>query len=282
MLEFKYIHKESDPKQLERIEMSSPMPFNLSLDVTEHIYHNIAAVDNLMAVYENNSQLPLIEEENKKLVKLSPKKLLKLSPKQVSVDQVFQPDENGFSDWIARAIIQANPNLNWGKNGVQRHGVFFADKRYVWEKYPKTGTITHLKLSGFNPDVEVNTTRPIRDEIHAYHKSMGCVVCGSHSSLVTDHKNDLYNDQRVLNAETQTIDDFQCLCTHCNLQKREVAVKTKASGKRYKATNIPQLAVFGIDFIEGDEFLDFKNPNAMVGTFWHDPLAFMNYIKNNM
>ena len=204
----------------------------------------------------------------------------KLTAKQIAIDIVFQPDLNGYSEWVTRDTIQKHPALNWGRNGAQRHGVFFNDKRYIWEKFPKTSTITHLKLSGFNPDANVNTTRPIRDDIHAYHKSMGCVVCGSHSSLVTDHKNDLYNDQRVLNATTQTIHDFQCLCNHCNLQKREVVKQCKATGLRYPATNIPQLRPFGIDFTQGDHTFDPSDPNAMVGTYWYDPVAFMKFIIN--
>ena len=108
---------------------------------------------------------------------------------------------------------------------------------------------------------------------------MGCVVCGSHSDLVTDHKNDLYNDPRVLCAATQTIDDFQCLCNHCNLQKRQVSVKTKQTNQRIPATDIPQLAIFGIDFIHGDKTFDPSDVNAMVGTYWYDPVAFMAHIK---
>ena len=108
---------------------------------------------------------------------------------------------------------------------------------------------------------------------------MGCVVCGSKSDLVTDHKNDLYNDSRVLNETTQTVDDFQCLCNHCNLQKRQVSKKTKETMTRYPATKIPGLAVFGIDFIEGNATLDLNDPKAMVGTYWYDPVAFMKAIK---
>lgn len=56
-------------------------------------------------------------------------------------------------------------------------------------------------------------------------------ICGSKSHLVTDHKNDLYNDIRVLNSKTQTVDDFQCLCNHCNLQKRQISKQTKIEKK---------------------------------------------------
>jgi hypothetical protein len=58
------------------------------------------------------------------------------------------------------------------------------------------------------------------------------------------------------------------------LQKRQVCKKTKETGKRYKATNIPRLAHMGIDFTIGDETFDVNNINAMIGTYWYDPNAF--------
>ena len=30
-----------------------------------------------------------------------------------------------------------------------------------------------------------------------------------------------------------------------------------------------------MDFIEGDETFDPKDPNAMVGTYWYDPVLFL-------
>ena len=39
------------------------------------------------------------------------------------------------------------------------------------------------------------------------------------------------------------------------------------------------LKEFGIDFIKGDETLDLSNPDAMIGTYWYDPLEFMKYIN---
>ena len=97
-----------------------------------------------------------------------------------------------------------------------------------------------------------------------------------------DHKNDLYNDLRVLDKNTQLISDFQCLCNHCNLQKRQISKKTKEKGKRIGATSIHSLAIFKIDFIVGDHNFNKDDINAMKGTYWHDPVAFMKHIKNNM
>ena len=40
------------------------------------------------------------------------------------------------------------------------------------------------------------------------------------------------------------------------------------------------LCIFQIDFIEGDETFNIKDPNAMKGTFWYDPIEFIKFIKN--
>ena len=59
------------------------------------------------------------------------------------------------------------------------------------------------------------------------------------------------------------------------MKKREICRKTKETGIRYKATNIPQLATFGIDYTKGDETFDINDPNALVGTYWYDPVEFL-------
>ena len=198
------------------------------------------------------------------------------------VEALFQPDENGFSRWVSRANIEAS-ELSFSNNGNCRNGVFFGVSKYIWEvERGIHRRVERLRLNGLNPDIENQQNRPIRDDIHATLRDAPgacCVVCGSSSSLVTDHKNDLYNDTRVLHARTQTIDDFQVLCTHCNLQKRQVSKRTRETSLRYGATNIPSFAMFGIDFIEGDETYDPSDINAMRGTYWYDPVEFMNKIK---
>ena len=211
----------------------------------------------------------------------STKKKRKITKKQEAVDELFQPDIYGHSEWIKREQISENPILDWGKNGAARHGVYFSDNRYIWEKQGAR-SITALRTIGFSDNELYGATRPISANIHKYHKKIGCVVCGSHSDLVTDHKNDLYNDPRVLDSKTQTIDDFQCLCNHCNLQKRQISKMTKETGKRIGATSIPSLSVFDIDFVEGDENFDEKDINAMAGTYWYDPVEFMKKIKEKI
>jgi 5-methylcytosine-specific restriction endonuclease McrA len=135
-----------------------------------------------------------------------------------------------------------------------------------------------LKIFG---KAATETQRPIRADIRATVCAKSCVVCGTNATIC-DHKNDLYNDPRVLSTATQTLDDFQPLCNHCNLQKRQVAKKTRSSGKRYGATNIAQLTLFGIDFLEGGETFDPADPKAMVGTYWYDPVAFLAEVKRSL
>ena len=137
-------------------------------------------------------------------------------------------------------------------------------------------SITHIKVYG-NKNCISNLNRSIRKEIKEYFKNYNCVVCGN-SDIEIDHKNGLYNDSRVLNTQTQTISDFQPLCRHCNQQKRQSMILTKKTGKRYKATLIPQLKIFGVDFISGNEDYDPNDINAMIGTYWYDPIEFMKYI----
>lgn len=205
--------------------------------------------------------------------------MLKLTPNHKKVIMIFKPDVNGHSIWISIESI-INVGLNWTKNGNQRNGKFFNVKDYNWQckriRGPRS-KIIWLRLNGF--DEFEKYQRYIRKDIKKYYKNKPCVACGSKSSLVCDHKNDLYNDPRVLNMKTQTLDDFQSLCNGCNLRKREAAKKTRETGERYSALNIPSLAVDGIAFVKGDETFDKDDPNAMVGTYWYDPVYFREEVK---
>ena len=155
----------------------------------------------------------------------------KLTKKQKAIDILFKPNKDGVSDWISKEEIDKNNELKWGNNGIMRRRLFHNDNRYIWDTERKNGNpsgqIIAIRTIGINEELLAGKNRPIRADIRKYHNSMGCVVCGSHSDLITDHKNDLYNDPRVLDTKTQIKEDFQCLCNHCNLQKREIAKKTK-------------------------------------------------------
>jgi hypothetical protein len=94
--------------------------------------------------------------------------------------------------------------------------------------------------------------------------------CGKSNDTVVDHKNDLYNDPRVLDMKTQTIDDFQPLCNGCNLIKRAYNVKMLKTGKRFDACELPILKHLGVNYTSGNENFDIKDVNTLQGVYWTD------------
>jgi len=127
-------------------------------------------------------------------------------------------------------------------------------------------------------------SRPIRPDIRRHYKLLPCVKCGTRNT-VCDHKNDLYNDDRVLNTTTQTLDDFQPLCNNCNLRKRAIALKRDKEKKRQPPTLDILSINGGIKFTSGDENYNPNDPNALIGTYWYDPIQFgkdcLDKIQNN-
>ena len=164
-------------------------------------------------------------------------------------------------------------NYLWNAGDEEKEIVINAFSDYPKEKGNK---IQYIGIFGLK---NKKNSRPIRRDIKKYWKNFSCCSCGTNSDLICDHKNDLYNDPRVLHRKTQKKEDFQSLCNRCNLLKGQVSKDTKRTGKRYGATNIPMLKTFGIDFIKGGDTYDPHNINAMEGTFWYDPVSFMEGIK---
>tara|TARA_B100000745_G_C20142843_1_gene391900 strand:+ start:1087 stop:1719 length:633 start_codon:yes stop_codon:yes gene_type:complete len=197
------------------------------------------------------------------------------------VNELFQPNEQGLSQWISAEQLRES-SLLWGGNGAGRHGIYFGVNNYVWEtdRSLTPGTrIDRLRTNGLSENIHRRgpINQHIRNTLMRSREGYipTCVVCGSHSELRCDHRNHLYNDPRVLNTQTQNINDFQVLCNHCNLQKRQTAVVERRTGIRYSAMNIPSIAVFGVDYIQGTETYNPEDINAMVGTYWYDPIEFI-------
>jgi hypothetical protein len=153
---------------------------------------------------------------------------------------------------------------------------------FIKTKHNDKGKITHIQIVPKNEESYFSTSRPIGEHIRRFYRGKPCVVCGSSADMVIDHKNDLYNDPVVLSVTTQTPEHFQPLCNSCNLRKRAVSKITRETNIRYGATRIPMLAPLGIDFTYGDETLDTSNPDALVGTYWYDPVAFMEALRSKI
>uniref|UniRef100_A0A6C0HSD8 HNH endonuclease n=1 Tax=viral metagenome TaxID=1070528 RepID=A0A6C0HSD8_9ZZZZ len=115
--------------------------------------------------------------------------------------------------------------------------------------------------------------RSIRKDIRKNIRSLSCVVCGTHKTIC-DHKNDLYNDTRVLSLETQLFSDFQPLCNHCNLQKRQICKTEQQTGKVFSAKNIERYKCYHFDFPWEKKVFDKNDINCKNGTYWFDPVEF--------
>jgi hypothetical protein len=169
---------------------------------------------------------------------------------------------------LAIRYVTGKLELSWEDDGIDEKERELVNRDF--DSLPKAGgrKITHFKIYGRRDADRVSRAIPAR--VREHFKGARCVVCGN-GSIEIDHKNGLYNFPK---GYTFGVEDFQPLCTHCNQQKRQSIVRTKETGKRYKATNIPMVEVLRVDFTQGDESYDPSDPNAMVGTYWYDPVDF--------
>lgn len=208
---------------------------------------------------------------------------------------ILELSEN-FTKFIHIDEIKKHPIIYWGGNGV---GDRFAKKRFnysviqgngslktysendeeiskeIMDDFMKANQIKKGIVGIFIHSKRLNiTVRPIRKDILDTIKSLQCVVCGSESELVCDHKNDLYNDERVLRNETQVLDDFQCLCNHCNLLKRQICKKEIETHKLFSAKSLPRFKLYDFEFPWEKKVFDRKNPMMKLDTYWYDPIEF--------
>lgn len=176
--------------------------------------------------------------------------------------------------------IKGNGKIRFTKDftDVEKNKIKVQYKELL-ETNEKGNTIKYIKFCGYSV---FNINRPISQKIRDYFKDKSCVSCGTTSNIEIDHKNGLYNDIKVLKTSTQTIDDFQPLCRHCNQVKRESIKKMKETGIRPSAFDIPMLKIFNIEYTSGDRTYDKNDPNWGIGTYWYDPIKFMEYIKNSL
>lgn len=200
----------------------------------------------------------------------------------------------GFTKVIPRD--QLTDELDWGRNGI---GDRWAGKKFNYTVVYKAGKepthtysedendeIPHQILTLFMTTVPHKsrgivgifvhserkniTLRPIKEEIRKIITSNPCVICGSTTNIICDHKNDAYNDLRVLSIATQTLEDFQPLCEHCNLQKRQVAKKEREQKKHYSAKTIQSFKMYPFAF----PWEKYAFPYGKKDSYWYDPVDF--------
>lgn len=193
---------------------------------------------------------------------------------------------NDFTQIIPRNELVNYPAINYGNNGIGdrlsknlNYTVIYSNSKTKLYSSDENDFIPKILLDNFLQKNNEKTTGIIGFFIHSKKikeiiTNNHCIVCGSKSNIICDHKNDLYNDTRVLSIETQIIDDFQPLCNHCNLQKRQVCKKEKENNKLYSVKNIPMYKVFHFEFPWEKKSFDKSDITCKIDTFWYDPIEF--------
>lgn len=207
---------------------------------------------------------------------------------------------NNYSKIIDITTLKKHKPLYWGGNGVGNrwankkfnYSVLYSNKtqkqysenindeipqeiidNFIYSK--KTNGIIGIYVYSLKT---ISNNRPISNNIKKIIHSKSCIVCGSFNEIVCDHKNSLYNDIQVLNIKTQTINDFQPLCNHCNLQKRQVNINEEQNNKIYSAKNIERYKSYTFEFPWEKKCFNKTDIYCKNDTYWFDPNEFENKI----
>lgn len=187
--------------------------------------------------------------------------------------ELFSPDENGYSRWVAKSECVGKYKKLEPRNGnhwYRNRGL----KKYIFEKEIRDSE-TYWRFNGIVDDDSF--TRTIRQDIRDIVKREKCAFTSSNGTknnpIEVDHKNGRYNDPRVLNEYTQMVFDFQPLLKFLNAKKREDCIVCKKTNKRFDAKNLG----FRVSFIEGNE--DYVG--TCEGCFWFDIERFKSNLVLN-
>jgi hypothetical protein len=222
---------------------------------------------------------------------------------RLSLEQIIKQLTNNYTTIIHRDTLAKYEQLNWGRNGI---GDRWAKKQFNYSVLYKNGKVKTYS-EHINDMIDIKTvekflkrynklrngivgifvhskrktiqTRFIRNDISNRIKKLKCVSCGSDTDIICDHKNDLYNDIRVLNIQTQELKDFQALCTHCNLFKRQCNKLEKERGKLFSAKNIPRYKMYEFEFPWEKKNFDVSDKTTKIGSYWYDPIEFDKNIR---
>jgi hypothetical protein len=215
----------------------------------------------------------------------------------MSLNKLVREVSKKYSKIISREVLRKYDKLNWGDNGI---GDRWCNKKFNYSVVYASGKVKNYsenlddeipkeKLENFLKEettekgiigIYVYSKRknivkwPIRKDIKDLIYKNSCVVCGSKENIICDHKNDLYNDERVLNIKTQTVEDFQALCNHCNLQKRQVCKKEKETNKIYVGRNLEKYKNLKFELPDDKKLYDVKDVNCKKDTYWYDPVEY--------
>ena len=218
-------------------------------------------------------------------------------PDETDVIALVTTISENYTRIIHRDELRKYKKLDWGDNGIGdrwcgkkfNYSVIFANRHKTYSENDDDVIPTDALEQFYQNNVTGKAgiigifvhskrtyiiKRPIRKEIDREIKKMPCVCCGSKSDLICDHKNDIYNDESVLDVNTQCIDDFQSLCNHCNLQKRQIFREETVNNQIYSAKNLAPYRMYPFEFPWEKKTFDVKDVNTKNDTFWYDPVEF--------
>lgn len=258
-------------KKTRLVSRHSLLPRNLDLSRGKSVENT-----KKLSKYKLFIELANLDDNYKSKVILTDKFIGKWLPLKHSNGASWHRRDSTLCKLYKISTMSANGKISikWNFTDDEKKDVYKCFSKF---KILKGSYIKYIKVFGKNNTSTLG--RPICRNIRIDLLKNGstCVFCGSSSNLIIDHKNDLYNNPRVLCTKTQKKSDFQVLCNGCNLRKRENSNKSKKECKRKGVSNIPFLKSLSKynEFIGGNENLDIKNVNAMKGTFWYDPKLFI-------
>ena len=213
-----------------------------------------------------------MNDKDKLVIELSGN-FTKIIPRELFRGTSLDWGDNGIGDrWVNKkfnyTVIYNKKEKQYSEN---ENDIIPNDCLEVFRKSNKGSGIIGIFVHSLRKN---SITRPIRTDILDKIRSQSCVSCGSNSSIICDHKNDLYNDSSVLILKTQQLDDFQPLCNHCNLQKREVLKKEVEKSNLYSAKNLAKYKLFPFEFPWEKKLFDKRDKNTKKDTYWYDPVEF--------
>lgn len=166
--------------------------------------------------------------------------------------------------WITKDEMAENGFFP--KNNTNGRDIRFIKRKYELEIITEGTREIKFRVVGTKAML---LSRPISKKIKDYFKNKRCVLTGTRSSIEVDHKNGRYNDKRVLNTKTQTVNDFQPLTKVANNIKREHCRKCVATNKKFDAKELGYL----VSTLDGN-LVHNNKPNGCKGCFFYDVTSF--------